>query len=77
MSEDEKETGEVKWFNDQKGYGFISRENGEGDVFAHYRSIDENDPKQSHRKTLAQGQRVSFVVKKGPKGLQAESITLI
>lgn len=65
-----KETGHVKWFNDDKGYGFISRDNGQDDVFVHFRSIQS----ASSRKTLLEGQRVEFVVKKGPKGLQAEEV---
>ena len=69
----EKETGHVKWFNDDKGYGFISRENGQDDVFVHFRSIISS----ANRKTLAEGQRVEFVVTKGAKGLQAEEVTEI
>ncbi|KTC97260.1 cold shock protein [Legionella geestiana] len=65
-----KETGTVKWFNDDKGYGFISRDEGE-DVFVHFRSIVSG----AGRKTLHEGQRVQFVVTKGPKGLQAEDVT--
>lgn len=65
-----KETGTVKWFNAGKGYGFISRENGE-DVFVHYSAIES-----SGYRTLEEGSRVSFVVNRGPKGLQAEQVTL-
>ncbi len=65
-----KETGTVKWFNAAKGYGFLARESGE-DVFVHYSAIE-----QSGYRTLEEGARVSFVVKKGPKGLQAEQVTL-
>lgn len=68
----EKETGHVKWFNDDKGYGFISRDNGEDDVFVHFRSIVQEN---GSRKTLNEGQRVQFLVTKGPKGLQAEEVT--
>ncbi|MCP0912782.1 MULTISPECIES: cold-shock protein [Legionella] len=69
-----KETGHVKWFNDDKGYGFISRDNGQDDVFVHFRSIvDDNNG----RKTLREGQRVQFLVTKGPKGLQAEEVTAV
>ncbi|MCA0403231.1 MAG: cold-shock protein [Proteobacteria bacterium] len=66
-----KETGHVKWFNDDKGYGFISRDNGQDDVFVHFRSINSPD---SGRKTLKEGQRVEFLVTKGQKGLQAEDV---
>ncbi len=62
------EQGTVKWFNDTKGFGFISRENGP-DVFVHYSAIvGENF------RTLAQGDRVSFEVAEGPKGLQARNV---
>lgn len=67
------ETGHVKWFNDDKGYGFISRDNGQDDVFVHFRSINSG----AGRKTLQEGQQVQFVVSKGPKGLQAENVTAI
>jgi CspA family cold shock protein len=63
-----REQGQVKWFNATKGFGFIAREQGD-DVFAHYRSIRG----EGHR-MLKEGQRVSFVVVKGDKGLQAEDI---
>lgn len=61
----EKENGSVKWFNDAKGYGFISRETGD-DVFVHYSAI-EGDGFRS----LQENQRVEFAVEQGPKGLQA------
>ena len=64
----DRETGTVKWFNDAKGFGFIARENGE-DVFVHFRSIES-----SGFKSLQEGQRVSFVLAKGQKGFQAESV---
>lgn len=63
-----RETGKVKWFNASKGFGFITREQGD-DVFVHYRSIRG----EGHR-TLREGQRVEFVVMKGEKGLQAEDV---
>jgi CspA family cold shock protein len=65
-----KETGTVKWFNAAKGFGFIQRESGE-DVFVHFSAIQS----EGYR-TLNEGDRVSFSVKKGPKGLQAEEVTL-
>ena len=65
-----KENGTVKWFNAAKGFGFLSRESGE-DVFVHYSAIES-----SGYLTLEEGARVSFVVKQGPKGLQAEQVTL-
>lgn len=61
-------TGTVKWFNDAKGYGFISRE-GESDVFVHFRSIQMDG-----RKTLAEGQKVEFTIGEGQKGPQAENV---
>ncbi|MDI9819651.1 MULTISPECIES: cold-shock protein [unclassified Legionella] len=67
------ETGHVKWFNDDKGYGFISRDNGQDDVFVHFRSINS----QANRKSLEEGQKVRFKVTKGPKGLQAEDVTAV
>ena len=63
-----RETGTVKWFNDAKGFGFISRENGE-DVFVHFRAIQGNG-----FKSLQEGQKVSFTVTQGQKGLQADAV---
>ena len=63
--------GTVKWFNESKGFGFITREDG-GDVFAHYSAIQGNG-----FKTLTEGQAVSFEVVDGPKGPKAENITKI
>jgi CspA family cold shock protein len=60
--------GTVKWFNEAKGFGFISQENG-ADVFVHYSAIDADG-----FKTLAEGQRVEFDVINGPKGLQAAKV---
>ena len=62
-------SGVVKWFNDDKGYGFIEREGG-ADVFVHFRAINGNG-----RKTLKEGQKVTFEVTSGQKGPQAENVT--
>ena len=61
--------GTVKWFNDSKGFGFITPEAGGEDLFAHFSAIQG-----SGFKTLAEGQRVTFDVTTGPKGLQASNI---
>ncbi len=60
--------GTVKWFNDEKGYGFITRE-GERDVFVHFRAIA-----MEGRKSLNEGQRVEFTIGEGQKGPQAENV---
>jgi cold shock protein len=65
------EMGVVKWFNDAKGYGFISRENGP-DVFVHHASIIAEG-----FRTLSEGDRVSFEIVTGPKGLQAKNVVKI
>jgi len=62
------ETGTVKWFNDAKGYGFISRQSGE-DVFVHFSAIQAGG-----FRSLQEGQTVQFDVTKGPKGWQAENV---
>lgn len=62
-------TGTVKWFNDAKGFGFIEREEGP-DVFVHYRAVNGEG-----RKTLYDGQRVTFEIVDSPKGLQADNVT--
>ena len=67
----EKITGTVKWFNENKGFGFIEREGGP-DVFAHFSAIQSDG-----YKTLAEGQRVEFVVTDGQKGPQAEEIVAV
>ncbi len=64
--------GTVKWFNDEKGYGFIQRENGEGDVFVHFRQVNRTHP---GRVSLNEGQRVTFEIGEGPKGPQAQNVT--
>lgn len=62
-------TGTVKWFNAQKGFGFITPDDGGADVFAHYSAITS-----SGYKSLDEGQKVEYDVAPGPKGLQAENI---
>ena len=63
-------TGTVKWFNDAKGFGFITPEDGGKDLFAHFSAIQE----AGFKKTLKEGQRVTFDVGAGPKGPQASNI---
>ncbi len=63
------EQGTVKWFNDAKGFGFLSRQSGE-DVFVHFSAIQSNGGFRS----LQEGQAVQFDVVKGPKGWQAENV---
>jgi len=64
-------TGSVKWFNDSKGFGFITPDGGGEDLFAHFSAIQSQG-----FKTLAEGQRVSFDISTGPKGKQASNIQL-
>lgn len=68
---DQIEQGVVKWFNDEKGFGFIQRESGP-DVFVHYRAINGTG-----RRSLAEGQSVSFSVAQGEKGPLAENVTVL
>lgn len=69
--DDDREVGEVKWFNVNKGYGFITRDDGE-DVFVHFRAIRG----RGHR-TLAEGQKVRYYVVQNDRGLQADDVTVI
>ncbi|KPJ99300.1 MAG: cold-shock protein [Gemmatimonas sp. SG8_28] len=62
--------GKVKWFNDAKGYGFLSRDDGEKDCFVHHSAIDAEG-----FKTLREGQRVEFEVVQGTKGPAAQNVT--
>jgi len=64
--------GTVKWFNNAKGFGFITREEGDADVFVHFRSIQGDG-----YRTLNEGQQVEFNLVEGPKGLQAENVLKI
>ena len=63
-------TGTVKWFNDSKGFGFITREDGEKDVFVHHTAIQGDG-----YKSLTEGERVEFEVVEGQKGPAAENVT--
>ncbi len=64
--------GTVKWFNDEKGYGFIRQEDGGDDIFVHFRQV--NNP-QGGRVSLDDGQRVSFEIGQGQKGPEAKNVT--
>jgi len=68
----EQETGTVKWFNINKGYGFITRERG-GEIFVHYSSILCEESEECH---LEEGNRVTFIVVEGPKGPQAQEVVV-
>lgn len=67
-----KTTGTVKWFNEEKGFGFITQENGGADVFVHFRAIVGEG-----FRTLAEGQKVAFEVEQGQKGPQAANVELV
>ncbi len=64
-------SGTVKWFNESKGFGFITPADGSADVFVHFSAIDGGG-----FRTLTEGQSVSFEVERGPKGLQATRVTV-
>ena len=65
-------TGTVKWFNDAKGFGFISQDNGGADVFVHFSAIEG-----SGFKSLTEGQKVQFELQNGPKGPQAANVQAV
>lgn len=65
-------TGSVKWFNESKGFGFITQDDGGADVFVHFSAIQG-----SGFKTLAEGQKVSYDVENGPKGPQASNVVAL
>lgn len=71
LSDEARLSGTVKWFNASKGYGFITRSNGD-DVFVHFRNI-----RGSGRRVLSEGQSVEFSVSEGDKGLQAEDVVVL
>ncbi|MBD0691905.1 cold-shock protein [Streptomyces sp. CBMA123] len=66
----ERQNGTVKWFNDEKGYGFISPESGD-DLFVHFRAIESTG-----FKSLVEGQKVSFEAVQGQKGMQADKVRI-
>lgn len=71
MSVQERSSGTVKWFNAAKGYGFIERAEGGKDIFVHHTAIDADGYRM-----LTEGDQVTFVAAKTPKGLQAEAVRL-
>ncbi|AXI84305.1 cold-shock protein [Xylella taiwanensis] len=68
---DDRQIGTVKWFNDNKGFGFITAESGP-DLFVHYRAIQGNG-----FKSLQEGQKVSFIAVQGQKGMQADQVQVL
>ncbi|MCE1117153.1 MULTISPECIES: cold-shock protein [Pseudomonas] len=64
-----RETGTVKWFNDEKGFGFITPSDGGADLFVHFKAIEGEG-----FKSLKEGQKVSYVAEKGNKGMQAAQV---
>ena len=67
-------TGTVKWFSKEKGYGFLTRDDNQGDVFVHFSAID---PNRQGFKTLVQGQRVEFEVDQDSKGPRAKNVRVL
>lgn len=67
-------TGTVKWFNDEKGFGFIQPDDGGKDVFVHFRQVNRTG---YERVSLNEGQKVSFEIGEGQKGPQAENVTIL
>ncbi|WP_122612407.1 MULTISPECIES: cold-shock protein [unclassified Pseudomonas] len=65
----DRTTGTVKWFNDEKGFGFITPQGGGDDLFVHFKSIESDG-----FKSLKEGQTVSFVAEKGAKGMEAKHV---
>ena len=72
MSEEDRTNGTVKWFNNSRGYGFISCNGEQEDIFVHYRNI-----RGDGYRSLAEGQSVEFNVARGEKGLQAEDVLCV
>lgn len=73
MSKEKRETGSVKWFDPDLGYGFIERDNNAGEIFVHRDGIREGSPAE----TLQEGDRVEFVIVQGNKGARAEDVDLL
>ncbi|MFF8281010.1 cold-shock protein [Streptomyces lateritius] len=67
-----RQNGTVKWFNDEKGFGFITPDNGEADLFVHFKAIQSDG-----FKSLKEGQQVSFIATRGQKGMQAEEVQVV